>query len=292
MHYRVTHETRYQYEQPVDHCHNQAYMLPRDTHVQSCIFSSVVVSPDACTAQERIDAFGNRAYDFSILKPHDSLRIVATSEVTIETNPLDILAYEKQSCGQVREQLFYSSSDETISASDFLFASPLIPYVESIAEFARPLFFTQNDFLDAVKQLNQKIYAEFEYDPEFSEISTPLSEVLKHRRGVCQDFTQLAICCLRAMGFPARYVSGYIESANDGTGNELVGAHASHSWFSVYVPNQGWFDFDPTNNQVPAQQHIVTAWGRDYSDVSPLKGTISGGGDSHTLEVDVRVERL
>ncbi len=137
-----------------------------------------------------------------------------------------------------------------------------------------------------------RIYKDFKYDPHFSSIATPLEEVLEHRKGVCQDFAHLAIACLRMQGLAARYISGYLETIPPKGKKRLVGADASHAWFSVYVPHLGWIDFDPTNAKIPDEQHITAAWGRDYADVAPLKGVIFGGGDKNKLEVSVDVERL
>ena len=134
----------------------------------------------------------------------------------------------------------------------------------------------------------QRIYTEFKYDPEFSTLATPLKEVLEHRSGVCQDFAHLAIGCLRSQGLAARYVSGYIETEPPPGKERLVGADASHAWFSVFQPGVGWLDFDPTNNQIPGERHITVAWGRDYADVTPLKGVAFGGGE-HELKVSVDV---
>jgi transglutaminase-like putative cysteine protease len=146
--------------------------------------------------------------------------------------------------------------------------------------------------LEAVEDLMHRIYKDFKYDPHFSSIATPLEEVLKHRKGVCQDFAHLAIACLRMQGIAARYISGYLETIPPKGKKRLVGADASHAWFSVYVPHQGWIDFDPTNAKIPDDQHITAAWGRDYADVAPLKGIIFGGGNKNKLEVSVDVERL
>src|SRR5690606_355906 len=140
--------------------------------------------------------------------------------------------------------------------------------------------------------LTQRIHEDFEYTPRATGIATPPQEVLRHRRGVCQDFAHLAIGCLRSLGYPARYVSGYLETLPPPGAARLSGADASHAWFAVYSPAEGWADFDPTNSRLALEQHITTAWGRDYSDVTPLKGSVLGGGTSHSLQVAVDVERV
>ncbi len=170
----------------------------------------------------------------------------------------------------------------------FALDSPLIQAQRGLAAYAAPSFTPGRRLLDAVLELMERIHREFRYDPEFTTLSTPLAQVLEHRRGVCQDFAHLAIGCLRAHGIPARYVSGYIETLPPPGKAKLVGADASNAWFSVFVPGIGWVDFDPTNNKVLASQHITIAWGRDYSDVTPLKGIIFGGGKmSMKVAVDV-----
>jgi len=160
-----------------------------------------------------------------------------------------------------------------------------------LAEYAAPSFQPDRPLVDVVTDLMQRIYHDFIYDPTFTTIATPLSEVLTHRRGVCQDFAHLAIGCLRSFGIPARYISGYMETVPAPGKPRLVGADASHAWFAVYVPDVGWLDFDPTNNKIPHDQHITLAWGRDYADVTPLKGIAFGGGQ-HTLSVSVDVMRI
>lgn len=144
--------------------------------------------------------------------------------------------------------------------------------------------------LDAARDLTRRIYQDFTYDPHFTTVATPLDQVLENRRGVCQDFAHLAIGCLRSMGLAARYISGYLETIPPPGQPRMEGADASHAWLAVYLPTLGWVEFDPTNDCMPGEQHITLAWGRDYGDVVPLKGIMSGGG-SHELEVGVDVKR-
>ena len=158
-------------------------------------------------------------------------------------------------------------------------------------EYAYDSFAPGRPFLDAVQDLTHRIYQDFTYDPHFTTVITPLSEVFEHRRGVCQDFAHFALACLRGMGLAARYVSGYLETLPPPGQPKLQGADASHAWLSVYLPEQGWFDFDPTNDQPRTEQYITIGWGRDYGDITPVKGILYGGGD-HKLEVSVDVERI
>ena len=193
---------------------------------------------------------------------------------------------------QAVEHLKTSTQDESIDARLFVLESDFIEFSDEIKNYSTQSFSSGRGLLEAVEDLMHRIYKEFDYDPGFSSIATPLSEVLKHRKGVCQDFAHLAIACLRMQGLAARYVSGYLETIPPEGKQRLVGADASHAWFSVYVPHQGWVDFDPTNAKIPDEQHITAAWGRDYADVAPLKGVIFGGGDKNKLEVSVDVERI
>jgi len=180
---------------------------------------------------------------------------------------------------------------EILDARQYVLDSPMVTITPELADYAQSSFTANRALVDVVHDLMQRIYKDFTYDPAFTTIATPLSEVLSFRRGVCQDFAHLAIACLRAYGMAARYISGYVETLPEPGKPRLVGADASHAWFSVFIPGTGWLDFDPTNNTVPLDQHITLAWGRDYADVTPLKGIAFGGGQ-HTLSVSVDVLRL
>jgi transglutaminase-like putative cysteine protease len=223
------------------------------------------------------------------------LTVTATSDVLLTApGPPESTLFDGavgRSWESVRERLRCDRSATIIAAAQFLFDSPMISVDELLANYVRPSFPPGKPLDAAVHDLMQRIYHEFTYDPEFSSLATPLKEVILHRRGVCQDFAHLAIGCLRAQGLAARYVSGYIETEPPAGKARLVGADASHAWSSVYDPDSGWLDFDPTNNQLPRDRHITLAWGRDYTDVTPLKGVVFGGG-KHALRVAVDVQRL
>jgi len=178
-----------------------------------------------------------------------------------------------------------------LDAKQYVLDSPMVTTTQELADYARASFLPGRPLVDVVSDLMQRIYTDFTYDPAFTTIATPLSTVLAHRRGVCQDFAHLAIGCLRSFGLSARYISGYVETLPEPGKPRLIGADASHAWFAVYLPGVGWLDFDPTNNKLPYDQHITLAWGRDYADVTPLKGIAFGGGQ-HTLSVSVDVLRL
>lgn len=292
MIYRIRHLTRYVYEQPVSQCFNKAHLLPRNTPTQRWLDSRINVSPRPDWLREHQDYFGNRFCYFMLQAPHRSLEVDITTRIEVSPgqpeNALDLGC----SVAEARARIAAAADEDTLLAREFLFDSPMVRASEQLRAYAAPSFAEERSLLSAVRELTRRIFEDFTYDPEFSTVATPLHEVFAHRRGVCQDFAHLAIGCLRALGFPTRYVSGYLETLPPPGQEKLVGADASHAWFAVYSPGDGWFEFDPTNNNMPAGQHIVTAWGRDYGDVTPLRGIIFDGGSSQTLEVSVDVARL
>lgn len=293
MHYRVRHLTRYRYERPVSQCHNRAHLLPRDTAQQWCLDSAILVSPAPDFATERRDYFGNRLYLFAVETPHTELAIEVVSRIEIRDDGSAEPALDfGLSCAQARDRLWHEVAEEHLLAREFLLDSPMIRVGETLRDYGAPSFADGRPLLSAVRELTGRIYREFVYDPDFTTVATPLDEVLESRRGVCQDFAHLAIGCLRSLGFPARYVSGYVETQPAPGQPKLAGADASHAWFSVYVPDEGWVDFDPTNDNMPGSQHVTTAWGRDYSDVTPLRGILFDGGDCQEMTVAVDVERV
>lgn len=289
MRYRVRHQTLYEYAEAVSLCHNEGYLLPRSSPRQRCLHSTLKIDPPPAVIQERYDFFGNRASYFAIQAAHDQLRVTADSEV--EILPHEASLFGSPPWEEVRDRVIGDLTAPGLEARDFVLPSAFVPLDGAIRDFALASFPAGCPLLEAVRDLTERIYQEFTYDPGFTTIVTPLAEVLAHRRGVCQDFAHLEIACLRSLGLSARYVSGYLETLPPPGKPKLQGADASHAWLSVYDPEQGWTDFDPTNNQLVGEQHITTAWGRDYGDVTPLKGIIFGGGE-HTLEVAVDVERL
>lgn len=291
MKYQVTHTTEYQYSAPVTQCHNIGRLLPRDSGRQTCGPSELTIEPPPDDYREHRDFYGNRTCYFAIHRGHTTLTVTATSEVEVVPEEGQLNFSQDSSWEDVRRHLQSSNSSEILDARQYLLDSPMISAVHELAWYGDPSFPKGRPLTAAVRDLMERIHRDFAYDPEFTTLATPLSQVLKHRRGVCQDFAHLAIGCLRARGLAARYVSGYIETLPPPGKEHLVGADASHAWFSVYVPNTGWLDYDPTNNQMPMDRHITVAWGRDYTDVTPLKGVIFGGGE-HELKVSVDVRNL
>jgi transglutaminase-like putative cysteine protease len=292
MRYRVTHATEFVYEVRVGLCHNLARLMPKELPREHVLAADLQIDPLPHDHHRGIDFFGNRTDYFSIQQPHERLSVVATSEVEVTAveNGLfdqgDSLPWE-----EVRRRLHSDRSAEGLAAFQYTLESPMVGADPLLTEYARPSFTPRRPLVEAVHDLMQRIYGEFKYDPEFSTLATSLREVLEHRSGVCQDFAHLAIGCLRSQGLAARYVSGYIETDPPVGRERLVGADASHAWFAVSLPGVGWLDFDPTNNQRPGERHITVAWGRDYTDVTPLKGVAFGGGE-HELQVAVAVERI
>ena len=254
--------------------------------------SELSISPLPVSVNEWSDLFGNRQASFSIQKPHKELIVTATSEVEVSSSGSLLDDAFPTAWEKVVKYLESATDSESINARMYVLESEFIEFSDEIRDYTSISFTPGRPILQAVEDLMHRIYKEFDYVPGFSTIATPLDEVLKHRKGVCQDFAHLAIACLRMQGLAARYVSGYLETIPPEGKERMVGADASHAWFSVFVPHQGWIDFDPTNAKIPAEQHITAAWGRDYSDVAPLKGVIFGGGKKHQLEVAVDVERI
>jgi transglutaminase-like putative cysteine protease len=290
--YHVRHLTRYRYEQPVGLCYNLAHLLPRSTLRHVCLRSHVNVSPRPAYGRRHEDYFGNRCYHFSIEEPHDELNIEVISELRTAPAAPVIDPARGMTCARALSAMQRAASPETLAAREFAMDSPLVRRSAALRGYAAASFSPDRSLLEATRELSARIFAEFAYQPGFTTVATPLSEVLTHRRGVCQDFAQLAIGCLRSLGFAARYTSGYLETLPPPGGEKLVGADASHAWFDVYAPGEGWVAFDPTNDQLAAAQHITCAWGRDYSDVAPLTGVIFGGGASQALDVSVDVKRV
>ena len=292
MRYRVTHITEYLYHEPVSHCFNLANVIPRSTKRQRCTNNRVTVEPAVASCSQSEDYFGNMAYHFEIQRSHKKLSICSESD--IKTGPQTLLMELDQgiTCGDALAHMATSTDVETLMAKEYLFNSPIIQSSEALKAYALPLFAEDRPLLDAVMAFTQQIFDEFTYCPKSTHIGTPLPEVLEKKRGVCQDFAHLQIGCLRALGFPAKYVSGYIETLPPPGKEKLVGSDASHAWISVYCPSEGWIEFDPTNRCLVGEQHIITAWGRDYSDVAPLKGVIYGGGEAPIMNVSVDVTQV
>jgi transglutaminase-like putative cysteine protease len=290
--YHVLHETRYDYGSPVSLSQQQLHLSPRVLAWQQVEEQCIAIEPPPTWRRDGQDAFGNPVTWVAFHVPHEEL--VIRSVMTIAVAPHlpgdleDSLPWE-----EVRDRLAYDSTDprpEDLDATRFLFESPHVRIKHELAAYAADCFPPGTPVLVGAERLMAKIFDEFEFDPEATTVSTPVLEVLENKRGVCQDFAHLMIACLRSLGLAARYVSGYLLTRPPPGKPRLIGADASHAWVSVYAPGNGhdWVDFDPTNNLLPNTEHITLSFGRDFSDISPLRGIILGGGGTEP-EVAVTV---
>jgi transglutaminase-like putative cysteine protease len=291
MVYRVTHITSYEYAEPVSICHNEARLTPRSTSHQHLLRSQLLVEPIVAAHDRGSDYFGNTVHWFALQEAHTRLHVTAVSEVDV--SPYVAPAAQLSDPWEVaRDRIRDDRSPDALGPREFTFESPHIRLDPDLAAYAEASFPRGRPLLEAVLDLTRRIHKEFQYEPGSTNVATPVREVLRAQRGVCQDFAHVQIGMLRSLGLSARYVSGYIYNRRPGEeAPTLIGADASHAWLSVYAPGLGYVDFDPTNGVIPSDEHVTLAWGRDFSDASPLKGVILGGGD-HVVRVSVDVTRL
>lgn len=292
MIFKVIHTTTYNYSNNITYCHNLANLKPKTFAGQELLEYQLEITPKPNNLSEATDFFGNTVTRFSIEQQHKKLVVTAKSKVKrLYKNQKSALFFERCKSITLQQALHKMKglSPEIIEAKQFVLDSKFIKNIsEKIFNYAKISFQKDRSVFEATEELMQRIFKEFTFDASFSTVATPIDEVMDAKKGVCQDFAQLAIACLRSVGLPARYISGYIETYPPPGKEKLFGTDASHAWFSVFIPDFGWVDFDPTNNQIPKNQHIIVAYGRDYYDVPPLKGVIYGSGDS-TLEVAVDI---
>ena len=290
MIYKITHRTLYEYAAPVAVSHHVARLEPRATAIQEREQFTLKIFPEPALRKLRPDYFGNQLCFFSLQEVHSRLEIIAHSRVSVRAEknaaPESSAAWE-----EIAEIFRDPVSPEVVEPYQFIFDSPQVCASPELADYARESFSKDAPLLDAARDLMRRIHEDFKYDPKATTVATPLEVVWKKRRGVCQDFAHLGIACLRSLGLPARYVSGYLRTIPPAGQERLVGADASHAWFAVFCPGAGWVDFDPTNNLQPAQEHITVALGRDFADVSPVAGVITGGG-AHQVKVSVDVAEM
>lgn len=287
MLYQVSHQTRFNYAQPVIMSRQLLRMTPRSFEHQTLQRSSVTTQPAAATSSVRDDYFGNQLTDLDIHEEHSALRISANSLVEVRARQ-DLLLDLSPAWNTVAAGMRVPETRGMWEAARFCFASPRIT-LEQVSSYASASFTNDRPLLPAVRDLTTRIFQDFEYAGGVTDIYTPITTVLRTRSGVCQDFAHLAIACLRSLGLPARYVSGYLLTRPPPGTERLVGADASHAWFATWCPKFGWVDFDPTNDLLPAEEHITLGWGRDYGDVAPSVGVIRGGGRQQLdVSVDVR----
>jgi transglutaminase-like putative cysteine protease len=281
MLYEVIHSTKYQYEAPVSQCLNEVHLTPRVLPTQAVKGAILKVEPAPAFVYERKDYFGNDVSTFGVFETHDKL--TATARSLVEVTPSGI-AVIPQDWEDVRGHIAAQTDEACLAASEFVYESPYVPLSPELIAYAQEGFSSKRTLIDVVQDLSHRIHEDFKYEPQSTSIDLPLVEVLRNRHGVCQDFAHVMIGALRSHRLAARYVSGYVRS-----GPNVLGAQASHAWVSVFFPGAGWLDFDPTNDVMPSDAHVTLAWGRDYGDVTPVKG-ITLGGRGQAVEVEVYVK--
>jgi len=290
MKLRVAHRTLYRYASSVTVSHHEGRLTPRQTEWQRLLSHEIQIEPEPEIRRRRTDYFGNRTLYFGMNEPHRELQVTAESIVVVAERPSEPIEVSPQ-WEQVVTRLSTDRRSDVLAASEMSFASPLLPSPGLFRDLAVPSFTPGRPVLEVARDLTRRIHAEFVYDPSATDVFTSVEQVLSRRRGVCQDFAHVMIGCLRANGLAARYVSGYLLTHPPPGKTRLVGADASHAWVSVWVPEHGWVDFDPTNDVIPDSDHICAAYGRDFSDATPLRGVILGGG-AHGIEVAVDVQPI
>lgn len=285
--YRIRHTTSYFYGDVVTLAHNEARLNPRNGPWQVAHNARFVVDPAPAFTTRELDYFGNWLNLFVLQEPHRRFVLTAHSEVTVR-EPFLPDARNTPPWEEVRELLANATDQEVFEAVEHCFESPFVRWTPAIAEYALRSFTPRRPILEAVLDLNRRIHQDFEYRPGTTHVATPVRAVFEQRRGVCQDFAHLLIACVRSLGLSARYVSGYLLTRPAEGQARLIGADASHAWASVYCPGHDFVDVDPTNDTLVTVEHPTLAWGRDFGDVSPLKGVVLGGG-AHSVGVSVSV---
>ena len=286
MNYEIIHRTVYEYSSEVSISQHVVHLTPRTLPGQQCLRHEMTVEPAAALITSREDYFGNPTRFFTMAGAHRTLVVTTRSEVVV--HPRHWPRPEETPAWELTRYISDSVVGLPLNVQEYVYPSTLIPPLPALNDYARPSFTAGRPLLEAVLDLTQRIHTDFTFDPKATTIATPLEQVIEKRRGVCQDFAHFQIGCLRTLGLPARYVSGYLETLPPAGKTKLVGSDASHAWVQVFVPGTGWVDTDPTNNMLASDRHIIVAWGRDFDDVSPIRGTITGG-DKHTLNVAVDV---
>ena len=303
----IVHETRYDYTAPVSLAHHLAHLQPLQDEHQQLLAFELDVDPPASAQRDSVDALGNMQRHFSLAQAHDRLRVRAVSRVRVAPRFMGLEPEASPPWAEVAARLRYVACAPVEPALEFAVPSPYVPRLAALREYGAPTFTPGRPLAASALELMQRIHADFRYQSRSTDIDTPLTQVLLHKRGVCQDFAHLMAGVLRIWGLPARYVSGYLlthvpegeagGADGAGGGGAMLGADASHAWVQVWCPGtpgvgtDGWLDLDPTNNLVPGTGHVRVAVGRDFGDVTPLRGVIRGGG-RHRLSVGVDTRRL
>jgi transglutaminase-like putative cysteine protease len=300
MRLAITHDTRYRYSPSVQTAQHVAHLQAADTPCQHILQHKLQISPES-SIQHSIDAFLNHRAYWALTKPHQGLSVRAYTEVETRAIAPTSSAGAQQSWESVREHFRYKGGQAGDVHAGMVFGSHHAPVLADFADYAQSSFTPGRSLMQAAQALTARMHRDFHYETASTDINTPALEALQNKRGVCQDFAHILVACLRSLGLPARYVSGYLLTQPPPGQPRLVGSDASHAWASVYVPelashdSQGWFDLDPTNDRCglasPGEDYVRLAVGRDFADVSPLRGVLQGGG-AHTLEVAVTVAPL
>ena len=287
MEYTVRHRTTYTYQSDVAYSRLIAHLVPRQTARQRALSVDVSLTPTPVRRFDRLDFFGNTTSWFIVDEPHDALEIFAESNVAVEpAETYDAAASDAWEA--VRASFEPRTGADNVEAVQYTFDTPITSTTDDIVAYARTSFTRGRPLFACAGELMTRIHADFTFDSDATDTRTTVKEAFKLRAGVCQDLAHVGIACVRSMGLAARYVSGYLLTHPPAGRERLIGADASHAWFSVWIPPYGWIDFDPTNDMLPSSEHITVAWGRDYGDVSPIHGIITGGSE-HEVEVAVDV---
>jgi transglutaminase-like putative cysteine protease len=282
--YRIVHVTSYSYSDSVSTSYGRAHLVPRRTEAQAVVESSLTLTPSADEFRSHVDHFGNTSSYYAIRTPHTDLEVSAVSTVRIWREPPALAALNAMTW-----EVACAQTNDDVAMHEYTLPSPLVPYLPELDSYARETFTAERPLGDALLELVHRIHEDIAYVTGSTTVTTPPREAFEQRQGVCQDFAHIAIGCLRAVGLPARYASGYLETTPPPGAPKLQGADQSHAWVSVRVPGLEWVDLDPTNDQLVDNRYITTAWGRDYSDVPPLKGVILSDATESTLTVSVDV---
>ncbi|MGD9961098.1 transglutaminase family protein [Nocardioides sp.] len=288
--YEVRHRTHYRYDQPVTGSYGRTHLTPRDLGTQSCTSSRLEIAPHPDLTTSHVDHFGNASHYVEVRTPHTELVITSVSTVIVRRPVPDLAQLDRWTVGGAVAA--HADQPDRLDAVTYALPSPLVAPTAAVAAYARTILGTNRPLGEALAALVHGIHDGFTYESGATSVSTTLDELLEERAGVCQDFAHLAIGCLRSVGLPARYLSGYLETQPPAGAARLEGADASHAWLSVLAPDGEWYELDPTNDQQPDSRYVVAAWGRDYADVTPMKGVIFTEGKKSTLEVGVDVIRL
>jgi len=288
--YTVEHETCYAYTAPVSQSWQLGRLTPRPLPWQRLISHSLQIEPPPDERHEASDSFGNVVSHFELHGTHRQLRVRMACQVEVGERPEVAASLRGTTVDEVRSALRrLPAVDDGLCAAQMAEPTTLVPLSEAARLYAEASLQPDRPWLDALTELTHRIHSDFEFDAGATTVSTSVDEVMQHRRGVCQDFAHLLLACLRGHGLPARYMSGYLLTDPPPGMPRLMGVDASHAWVAAYLPDHGWVEFDPTNDQLADRRYITLAWGSDFADVVPLRGVILGGGATQRMDVSVSV---